>query len=76
MVGATDVAQVGNPAPFTDPRGNSPQKESVDPKVVEYAQGLMNRVVRGESLDDVVKTVIEGDFLPKGRNARRELVTA
>lgn len=66
MVGATNVGEIGDPSPRTDARGNDgSQKESVSPDAINYASQLMRRVVEGEDVDAVAKSVIEGDFMPR-----------
>ena len=77
MVGATNVAAVGDPRPFTDLQGNSPQqRESVVPtEAIAYANDCMIRIARGESLENVVRGVVESDFINYKRE-RRSLTTA
>ena len=73
MMGATNVGEISDPNPRTDPRGNSPQQESSIPaESLRYARDLMERVSQGAEIDVVVRDVIDGDFLAR----KRQLVHA
>ena len=63
LVGATDQEKIGDPTPFTDPRGNDGGEAPVE--AVHYARSLMHRLGEGEDVDDLVNEVIQSDFLPK-----------
>ena len=78
MIGATDVGQVSNPEPFTDARGNSPQqRESVVPlEALSYANTLMGRVLRGESVELVAQSVVESDFIARKKNRQPAMAGA
>lgn len=64
LIGATNTPEVTNPQPFTDPRGNSPQR-TVPQESLEYAANLMHQVVEGVDVDLLANQVIQGDFIPR-----------
>lgn len=75
MIGATNVGEIGDPNPRTDARGNSGPTESVSPEAVRAANVFMGRVVAGEAVEDVAKSIIEGDFLER-KAKKRQMVGA
>jgi len=66
LMGATDQSKVGDPRPFTGPRGEGgtgPSESVIPIQALEQARSLMSRAVSGEAIESLAAEVIKGDFL-------------
>lgn len=63
LVGATDQDAVGDPNPFTGPRGEG-GTDPVGESALSFARDLISQVLEGEEPSTLARSVIEADFMP------------
>lgn len=72
LIGATDQEKVGDPNPFTDPRGNDGGGGEAPVESIHLARSLMHRLGEGENIEKIVDDVISSDFIDKNFRFKQE----